>query len=141
MNMSSITTDNITEVLEKIVDFTKRRSKVLTANILNVENRGFVPKDLDVDGFAELMAHAVSEHIKSRRLLFYDTQTIKFGEGGGFEAVPVLDKQGLLLLERDKETFLQLQIDKLSENLVNNRIATEFLVLQQNKKQIAQHPY
>lgn len=141
MNISSITTDNITEVLVKIVDFTKRRSQVLTANILDVETRGFVPKDLDVDGFAELMAQAVSEHIHNNRLLFYDTRTIKFGEDGSFETVPVVDEQGRLLLERDKETFLQLQIDKLTENLANNRIATEFLVLQQNKKQIAQYPY
>jgi flagellar basal body rod protein FlgB len=140
MNISSITTDNITEVLTKIVDFTERRSQVLTANILNVETRGFVAKDLDVDGFAELMAQAVSEHMHSRRLLLCDSETIKFGEGGSFEAVPVVDEQGQLLFERDKETFLQLQIDKLSENLVNNRIATEFLIQQQNKKQIAQHP-
>lgn len=140
MNISSITTDNITDVLAKIVDFTERRSQVLTANILNFETRGFVPKDLDVDGFAELMAQAVSEHMHSRRLLLCDSETIKFGECGSFEAVPVVDEQGLLLLERNKETFLQLQIDKLSENLVNNRIATEFLVQQQNKKQIAQHP-
>jgi flagellar basal body rod protein FlgB len=141
MNISSITTDNITELLVKIVDFTKRRSQVLTANILDVETRGFVPKDLDVDGFAELMAQAVFEHIHNSRLLFYDTQNIKFGEDGSFETLPVVDEQGRLLLERDKETFLQLQIDKLTENLANNRIATEFLVLHQNKKQIAQHPY
>lgn len=140
MNISSTVTDNITEILAKIVDFTDRRRQLLTANILNVEIDNFVPKDLDAEGFADVMAHAVMEHMRSNRLLLCDSETLKFGEGGGVEALPVVDKRGQALLERDKETYLQLQTDKLSETIVNNRLATELLTHLQNKEQVAHHP-
>ena len=140
MNISSTVTDNITEILAKIVDFTGRRRQLLTANILNVETHDFVPKDLDAEGFADVMAQAVTEHMRSNRLLLCDSETLRFVEGGGFEALPVVDEQGQVLLERDKETYMQLQTDKLSETIVNNRIATELLIHLQNKEQIARHP-
>ncbi len=140
MNIPSTTTDNISEVLAKIVDFTERRRQVLAANILNVETSEFVPKDLDVEGFADLMAQAVSEHMHSKRLLLCDSETIKFGGGGSFEAVPVIDEEGQMLFKRDKEAYLHLQIDKLSENVVNNKIATELMFHLQDKEQLARHP-
>ena len=140
MNIPSTTTDNISEVLAKIVDFTERRRQILASNIMNVEKSGFVPKDLDVEGFADLMAHAVSEHMHSKRLLLCDSETIKFGEGGSFEVVPVIDEEGQELFERDKEAYLHRQIDKLSENVVNNRLATELVFHLQQKDQLARHP-
>ena len=140
MNISSTVTDNITEILAKIVDFTDRRRQLLTANILNVEIDDFVPKDLDAEGFADVMAQAVTEHMRSNRLLLCDSETLKFGAGGALEALPVVDKRGQALLERDKETYLQLQMDKLSETIVNNRLATELLTHLQNKEQVARHP-
>ena len=134
MNISTVKTDNIIEVLEKIVDFTETRHRLLTANILNANESDFVPRDLDVEGFADVMAQAVSEHMQNRRLLFCDSETIRFGEGGSFEVVSVIDKQGQSILEEDVEKYVQLQIDRLSENVINKRIASELLVWQQNSR-------
>jgi flagellar basal body rod protein FlgB len=52
MNLPSLITDNITELLVKIIEFTQRRQKILIRNINNVRSPGFVPKDLAVDEFS-----------------------------------------------------------------------------------------
>ena len=69
MKTSTITNDNVTEILNKIVDFTDRRNTVITDNILNVNSDNYTPRDLDAKGFAELMASALSEHLINDRLL------------------------------------------------------------------------
>lgn len=140
MNISPTTaTNNITEILGKIIDFTERRRQILTENILNANSSDFVPRDLDVEGFADLMAQAVSEHMRNKRLLLCDSETIKFGDGGSFESLPVIDKQGKELFDRNREKYLQSQVDKLSENLINNKIANELLYQLQAKEHTAQH--
>ena len=135
MNISTVKTDNIIEVLEKIVDFTETRHRLLTANISNANESDFVPRDLDAEGFADVMAQAVSEHMQNRRLLFCDSETVKFGERGSFEVTPVIDKQGQSILEEGVEKYVQLQIDRLSENVINKRIAAELLVWQQSNRE------
>ena len=51
MNLSSLITDNVTELLVKILEFTHARQKILTRNMNNIHNPGFVPTDLAVDDF------------------------------------------------------------------------------------------
>jgi len=127
MNLSSTITDNIAELLAKIIEFTERRHEVLMRNIEAVETPGFVPGDLDVADFADLITEAVSEHVRSKRLLMRDSENVKFGPGGSFETTPVVDDYAKWLFENDTEKYLKLQIDKLSENLVNKRTAVEML--------------
>ncbi|MHC5059917.1 MAG: hypothetical protein ACYTFK_02375 [Planctomycetota bacterium] len=125
----SIRTDNITELLAKIVEFTERRHKILSHNIEAVETPGFVPMDLDDADFADLMSQAVSEHIRNKRLLLRDSNTVKFGPSGSFKTVPIVDDYAKQVFEKDTKEYLKLQIDKLSENLINNRTASELLNL------------
>lgn len=127
MNLTPTTTDNVTEVLSMIIEFTQRRDKVLTSNIMNANKEDFVPEDLDVSIFADLMGQAISEHIRSRRLVLRDSETITFGENGRFESRPVEDRQARMLFEKDKEQYLEMQVHKLSENRINQRIAAELL--------------
>ena len=127
MNISTIITDNIAELLVKIIEFTERRHQILTHNIEAVEAPGFVPTDLDVAEFTGLITEAGSEHIRSKRLLLRDSEHIKFGCGGTFETVPVVDDYAGWLFENDTEKYLKLQVDKLSENLINNRTAAQLL--------------
>ena len=127
MNIQSLLTDNVTELLVKIIEFTQTRQKVLSRNINNIHNPGFIPKDLDVDGFSELLNAAVNEHTRSRRLLLRDTESIKFGPEGSFKAQPIVDKYAKKLLENDSDEYLELQINKLLENSLNQRIAAELL--------------
>lgn len=127
MNLSSLITDNVTELLVKIIEFTQTRQKILTQNINNVHNPSFVPKDLAVDEFSKLLNNAINEHIRNRRLVLCDTESIKFGSNGNFEARPITDKYAKELIEENQDEYLELQINKLFENSLNKKIAAELL--------------
>jgi len=127
MNLTSLVTDNITEILVKIIEFTQSRQKILTQNITNVNNPGFVPKELAVNEFSGLLNNALDEHIRNRRLILRDTEHIKFGVSGSFEVKPVVDENSKELLEENRDGYLELQINKLLENSLNQRLAAEFI--------------
>ena len=128
-------TDNITDVLMKIVEFTNQRRNILTQNILEVDSKDFVPKDLDVSGFADLMATAISEHLKNERLLLRDTDNVRFGNDGNLDTTAVIDPLAGELLKTDRRKYLEYQVERLSENLVNNKFASELLKQKQGREQ------
>jgi flagellar basal body rod protein FlgB len=127
MNLTSLITDNITEILVKIIEFTHTRQKILTQNITNVNNPGFVPKELAVNEFSGLLNDALEEHIRNQRLILRDTENIKFGVSGSFEVKPMADKHSKELLEKSRDKYLQLQINKLLENSLNQTVAAALL--------------
>jgi len=127
MNLMSLLTDNITEILIKIVKFTQTRQKILIKNIINVQNPGFIPKELEVDEFSDVLNHAIDEHVQNRRLVLRDTENIKFGTSGSIELKPIIDEHGIKLLEDNKEEYIERQINKLWENSLNQKLAAELL--------------
>ena len=127
MNLTSLVTDNITEILVKIIEFTHTRQKTIIRNITKMHNPGFVPKKLAVKEFSDLLNNAINEHIQNQRLLLRDTGSIKFGTRGCFEVKPTVDKQSKLLLEKNRDKYLEVQINRLLENSLNQRVATELL--------------
>ena len=127
MNLTALITDNITEILIKIVKFTRTRQKILVQNIINVHRPGFVPKELEVGEFSSLLNDAIDEHVENQRLVLSDTQTIKFYAGGDMEVRPIIDEHGEKLLERDRDEYIEWQIDKLWENSLSHRVAAELL--------------
>ncbi len=132
MNISSIATDNIADLLSKILDFTQRRREIISANILNVNEPGYEPKDLDVNEFADLMTQAIFEHIQNRRLLLCDGRHTRFMDNGRFETTPVVDKKASRLLALDAKAYLKDQMSKLFENVLNSRFAGELLEQKQH---------
>jgi len=132
MNLSSLTTDNITELLFKIIEFTQTRQKILTQNINNIHEPQFVPKDLAVDEFSDSLNNAISEHILHQRLVLLDTENIKFGINGNFEVRPIIDKYAKDLLKEKRDEYIELQVNKLLENSLNQRIAAELIRQKQN---------
>jgi len=127
MNTQPLTTDNIDDLLIKIIEFTLSRQKIIIENIKNSQQVDFVPKDLAVDEFCSQMMFAIAEHICSRRLVFCDTENIKFGTAGSFEALPAVDECAKELLDEDVDEYFRQQMNKLQENSLNQRIATELL--------------
>jgi flagellar basal body rod protein FlgB len=127
MNLMSLITDNITEILIKIVKFTQTRQKILIQNIINVQNPGFVPKELEVDEFSDVLNKAIDEHVQNQRLVLRDTENIKFGASGSIELKPVIDEHGIKLLEEDRDEYIERQINKLWENSLNQKLAAELL--------------
>ena len=127
MNLMSLITDNITEILIKIIKFTQTRQKILIQNIINVQNPGFVPQELEVDEFSDLLNNAIDEHVRNQRLVLRDTENIKFGGSGSIELKPVIDEHGIKLLEEDRDEYIERQISKLWENSINQKVAAELL--------------
>jgi len=127
MNLASLITDNITELLVKIIKFTQARHKILTENITNIHSPGFAPEDLVVDEFSDLLNSAIDEHIANRRLILRDTENIQFGISGSFKVKPVVDKYATKLFEENRDEYIELQKNKLLENALNQRVAAELL--------------
>lgn len=127
MSLMPLITDNISELLVKIIEFTQSRQKVLILNINNMDYPGFVPKDLAVEEFSELLNKALDEHSRSQCLLLYDTENIKFGAAGSFEVKPAVDKYAKELLKENQQEYLELQTNKLLENSLNQKVAAELL--------------
>jgi flagellar basal body rod protein FlgB len=127
MKLSLLITDNITELLVKIIKFTQVRQEVITENIDNFDRPGFVPKDLMVEDFSDLLNDALNEHIQSRRLMLRDTENVKFGVNGSFDVRPIEDRDARKLLEKNPEEYLEQQLNKLFENSINQRMTKELL--------------
>ena len=127
MNLSALFTDNITEILIRIIEFTQTRHKILVQNVINMRNPDFVPRELEVNEFSSLLSHAVDEHVLSQRLVLRDTENIKFSGDSRLEVRPVVDEVGRKLFEEDREEYVERQMNKLWENSLNQRLAAELL--------------
>jgi len=127
MDTLSLVTDNITDLLVKILEFTRLRQKTLTRNIHNLGKRDFLPEDLPVQEFSNVVNRALAEHIQHRRLLLRDTQNIRFGEDGKMDIAPITDELAKTLLQENQDEYLELQIDKLLENSLNQKLAAQLL--------------
>ncbi len=129
MDLLSSIPDNLTELLVKIVRFTELRRNVLYQNMHNTRTPGFVPQDMPMLEFVGVLNGAIVEHIQHRRLLFCDTENIKFGPGSVMEIRPQPDSHARTLLERDRDDYIEYQVGKLLENSLNRKIAKELLTL------------
>lgn len=127
MNLSLLITDSVTELLVKIIEFTQTRQKILVQNINNHHDPDFVPTDLAVEEFSELLNDCLDQYTRSQRLVLYDSENVKFGAGGSFVVEPVVDKYAKELLEENRDEYLELQVNNLLENSLNQRVAAELL--------------
>jgi hypothetical protein len=127
MKAQTLIMDNITELLVKIIRFTKALKKVLTDNINSMHNADFVPRDLPVNEFSQLLDYAIDEHRQNHRFVFYDTENIKFGKRGNFKVRTMIDKYAKKLLDKNPDEYLELQINKLLENALNQKVAEKLI--------------
>jgi hypothetical protein len=127
MDLPPLIQDNIAEVLVKIIGFTDVRRSILHGNIHNLHRKRYVPRDLPVLEFAEVLDTAVTEHLQNRRLLFQDTLHIRFGRNGVMHIRPVIDEYAKTLLESDPDEYLELQIERLLENTLNRMVAEQLI--------------
>ena len=137
MNLSTTTNtaDTVVEVLAKIVEFTSRRHTILTDNILNVNTAGYEPLDIDVDGFAGVIAQGLTEYLRNDRLVLSDIEKISFGENGSFQTPAYIDDQAVSLFNTDLKAYLKFEIRKYSENLLNKKVGAELLRQRQEQTQ------
>ena len=127
MNLTPLLTDNVSEILTLLIEFTQMRQRILIQNITNSHVPGFVPKELEVEEFSKVLNFAVDEHIRTQRLILCDTENIKFGSNGDFAVTPVDDKYSKELIDENIDEYFELQINKLWENSLNQKVAAELL--------------
>jgi len=127
MKVPQFVSDNITDVLMKIVTFTKTRQKVLTENLNNQHLSSYIPHDLPVEEFSNLLNTALAEHTQKKRLLYIDTENIKFETHGMFSVKAIPDERAMQLLSDSRDEYVELQLNKMMENSLNQRIAMELL--------------
>jgi hypothetical protein len=127
VNLPATTVDNITELLLKIVEFTQIRQKILIQNVNSTQNPGFMPRDLPVIEFSNLVNLAINEYSANQRLVLCDGENIKFGQAGSFETAVLVDEDAKKLFEEDPDEYLRAQINKMLENTLNQKIALELL--------------
>lgn len=127
MDLLSAIPDNISEVLVRIIQFTEQRRHLLHGNLQNADAVGFVPEDMPVREFAEVLDGAVAEHLRSRRLLFRDTANISFGPSNAMQIRSIADPHAHALLRTNRDEYVELQVNKLLENALNRKVAEELL--------------
>jgi flagellar basal body rod protein FlgB len=138
MNTNVEKFDNVIEVLSKVLEFTERRGKVLNANVVNMGIDDYSPVDLDAVAFADIMSNALSEHLINNRLLMIDSDHIKFGTNGQFEAAEVADFRAKELFQSNPKKYLNYQFRKISENKSNRKVAE--ILIQQKKRSCSDLP-
>jgi flagellar basal body rod protein FlgB len=127
MNLSAIIDDNITELIVLIVEFTKIRQNVLLKNIAHRKNPDYTPMDLPVKEFCDILNHAIAAHIQYRKLVFRDSENVKFGPNGKMNVKAVVDKHARATLNHNYNQYLELLNSKLLENSLNHKLASELL--------------
>lgn len=119
-------TENIIELLNMILHFTKSREQVLIDNIRYLEKPGFVPKDLDAEAFSQIVDAALTEYMTHNRLVLRDTEDIQFLQEGAFHVTPAEDDDAIRL-RPNTERYLQYQARKLAQNATNARVAERLI--------------
>jgi flagellar basal body rod protein FlgB len=129
MELLSLIPDNLSELLVTIVRFTELRRDVLYENIHNTRTPGYTPKDMPVLEFVQVLNGAIAEHVQRQRLLFCDTENIKFGRNSAMKVTPVMDAPAKTLLHSNRDEYVEAQVGKLLENSLNRKVAKELLRL------------
>ena len=126
MERNSSCADNIVELLQMIVCFTKVREQILLNNIRLKETPNYQPKDLNCEDFSTQINAAITEYLINNRILLRDSETVCFGENGTFEAKSFLDNEAISLLKH-KEDYLKHQAQKLSQNTTHAIVAKRLI--------------
>ncbi len=129
MELLSLIPDNLSELLVKIVRFTELRRDVLYENIHSTRKPGFAPRDMPMLEFVQILNGAIAEHLQHKRLLFSDTENIRFGKNGRMQITPLPDEHAKTLLQSNRDEYTEMQVAKLLENSLNRKVARELLRL------------
>lgn len=119
--------DNLTEMLNLIVQFTHLRRHIITLNIQNAETPGFRPQDLPVQAFSQLLNDALNGHLQFGRLVWQDASGIAFGGSGNLSVTPQFDTQAESLKQDNCDAYLKHQTRLFLENELNRKVADRLI--------------
>jgi flagellar basal-body rod protein FlgB len=117
-------------VLERMVQFTEARHKVLTHNIANLSTPYFKPKDLNTESFQASLREAIDKRRStatpsSGQLQFRDTDQVKF-EHDRLLGMPTTTNDGVLFHDQNNRDVVRVMQD-LAENTLAHNTAIEMI--------------
>lgn len=109
--------------LERLVQFTGQRHRVLTDSIANISTPNYHPRDLDPAKFQAAMRDAIERRRSSDRpmngeLEMKDTRQLRF-RSGGIEARPEATGENILFHDRNNRSLEHIMQD-LAENTLTH---------------------
>ena len=122
-------------VLERVVQFTEARHRLLTHNIANLSTPNFQPVDLDPKAFQQELVRALDERRTSPRpfngpLPVHDTVQVQF-KPGRIATQPSQLGENVLFHDRNDRDLERL-MQKLAENTLAHNAAVEMMRNQLN---------
>ena len=122
--IEGLTSSGAIPVLERTVQFTGARHRVLTHNIANISTPNFKPKSLDPDQFRAQLREAVSRRrdnppARGEPLELRDTRQIEFRKDG-IDANPGPANENIMFHDRNNRN-LERQMQALAENPLTHR--------------------
>lgn len=108
--------------LERVVQFTEQRQKVIAHSIANINTPHFIPGDLSVSEFQASLRDAIDKRRGSKDpangpVQPKDTNTIDFGSRG-MSASPIDRNQNILFHDRNNRS-----VERLMQDMVENAMA------------------
>ena len=128
--IKGVTTSDALPVLERMLQFSGQRHRMIVNNIANIDTPDFRPMDLNVDEFQAVLGEAIderrSEHGNAGGALnMADTRQIDF-HANGMTITPEATGDNILFHDRNDRN-----IERLMQNLVENasvfRMAAQFM--------------
>ncbi|MCC7408569.1 MAG: hypothetical protein IT442_10895 [Phycisphaeraceae bacterium] len=118
-------------VLQKLVQFTEARQKLLAHDVANLTTPYFKPMDVDPKAFQKQLGEAIDRRRQSGNpsagpLDVRDSNQVQFDEQGGLTLRPTATNQGILFHDqnnRDLERIMQ----GVAENQMAHRVALDLL--------------
>jgi len=119
------------QTLERVVQFTGARNRVLVDNVANMSTPTYKPRDLSVKGFQKTLGDALrvrrgSGTPMTGRLRLRDTGELSFGEGGLLSARGGATGEGILFHDQNNRD-LERTMQHLAENAMAHNTAIELL--------------
>lgn len=116
--------------LEKVVQFTEQRHRVLADNIANLSNPYYKGKDLDPASFQATLRDAVETRRSSPtpatgRLRPSDTNEVKFGRDG--MTVKPSEVNETVLFHDQSNVDLERTMQRLAENTLTHNLSVELV--------------
>jgi len=124
-------------VLERVVEFTEQRQKVLAHNIANIDTPFYRTRDLDVQGFQRMLAEAVERRRGGLRrpTIFRGASTIRIDDAGHLHAKALaVAGSNVLFHDRNNRNAEKLMAD-LAQNEILHNVAFRLL---RNQMQLLQ---
>ena len=106
-----------TPVLERMIQFTSARHKLIAENIVNVSTPGYRQKDLSLDKFQQLMQERIEERANE------ESDNVNFDDIGAEIEEP---ETGMLFHDGANRSMEQLMSDQAKNALMHN-VAVELL--------------